>query len=208
MITFLTSATFILLFSIISAIIIIVALEMEREGVASTFFSLAIALVLYAHSAEILAFLSANVLNTVYFAVGYVILGLGWSFLRWNEKVKSVFRKLREKRDKFTSEFGRLDFEENQKKFNEKINYDFKDGNNKVITIENKDSFEKVVTKITPKGIEHKALIVSWISYWPLSIIGTLLNNPFRRFFNMVYESVSGFYDEIAKRQKNNILKD
>lgn len=209
MFTFITSMVFILPFLIIAAIVMIIALECQREGLASTFFSLAIALVLYTHGSEIWGFITQNAATTVYFAIGYVILGLGWSFLRWNEKVKAIFKKFVRIRNEFAEKQGLItaeEKEESHKKFILKLEYQFKNGDNRFIDFYSHDTNETIINKITPKGVKHKALIVSWISYWPLSVIGTLLNNPFRRFFEFIYESVSGFYDEIVKRQKNNIL--
>ena len=45
------------------------------------------------------------------------------------------------------------------------------------------------------------------ISYWPVSLIATLLNNPFRKFFEMVYSNISGFYDKITNSYKAEALK-
>jgi hypothetical protein len=41
------------------------------------------------------------------------------------------------------------------------------------------------------KVSDHKAMIFSWILYWPLSITWTLLNDPVRRFVNFIYNSIA-----------------
>lgn len=209
MITFITSMVFLVPFLIIAGVVMIIALECQREGIASTFFSLAIVAVLYAHGTEIWSFITENAATSIYFAIGYIILGLVWSFIRWNEKVKGIFRKFVKLRDNFNEKNTGVELttEQYQKEFNKTLEYQFKKGNGGFITIFTTQTQKEVIENITPKGVNHKALIVSWISYWPLSVIGTLLNNPFRRFFEFIYESVSGFYDEIVKRQKANILK-
>lgn len=203
--TLLASATFIIWFLIISTIIVIVSLETENEGVASTFFSLAIALLLWNYGSDILSFVNENLTTTISFIVGYVLVGLGWSFLKWNEKVKKVFNKFVRLKTEFLKNGGVIT-ENNKQDFNGYINREFKDGSGDSISISRDFDEDKIFEAITPKGNDYKALIVSWISYWPLSLVGTLLNNPFRRFFEYVYESVSGCYDEIAKKQKNKIL--
>jgi hypothetical protein len=54
--------------------------------------------------------------------------------------------------------------------------------------------------KIMPIGSENKASIIAWISYWPLSLLATLLNNPFRRLFEYVYSLVANAYDKISQK--------
>ena len=49
-------------------------------------------------------------------------------------------------------------------------------------------------------------MITSWISYWPASLGATLLNNPFRRFFEWIYSLVSGIYDKIGNSAAKGIV--
>lgn len=46
----------------------------------------------------------------------------------------------------------------------------------------------------------------NWISYWPVSIAATLLNNPFRQFFEWIYSNLSGYYDKITNRYQKDAL--
>jgi len=36
--------------------------------------------------------------------------------------------------------------------------------------------------------------------------MATLLNNPFRKFFEWVYDNLSGYYDKITNSQKQTLL--
>lgn len=208
MIAFLTSMVFILPFLIVAGIVMIISLETNKEGVASTFFSLATALVIWSYGPEIWDLITQNILTTVYFSVGYVILGLIWSFLKWNQKVANIFKTFSQLKTKFIEKHGEIT-KENRKKFYETLEYKFwySDYSGKQSYFNDDNSVEDVIALITPKGIDNKAKIVSWISYWPLSLIGTLLNDPFRRFFEWVYESVSGVYDKITKRLQNKYIQ-
>lgn len=214
MITFLTSLVFILPFLIVSAIVMIVSLETDKEGVASTFFSLATALVIWSYGSEIWFFISNNILTTIYFSVTYLILGLIWSFIKWNQKVSKIFKLFTKLKNDFIAEHGEIIERSdgvigNKKKFYNTLEYKFKtaDGKRKISNFYEIESIEDVIKDITPIGIKHKGKIISWISYWPLSLIGTILNDPFRRFFEWIYESVSEFYDKITTRQKNKYIK-
>ena len=198
MLTLLASATFILWFSIIAALVIIISLELQSEGTATTAFSLAIALLIWNYGGIAWAFMTANILVTVLFIVGYLICGVVWSFLKWNEFVKSVYRKFKATNDKFGS----------IKNPNDIVNLcerlrlvGISVYGNDVKTISD------IASKIMPKGLDNKASIVAWISYWPLSLLGTLLNNPFRRLFEYTYSLVSGLYDKISANHKANALK-
>lgn len=207
MIAFITSLAFIVPFLIVAGIVMIVSLENNKEGLATTFFSLSIALLGWTYSSEILAFVSENIASTIYFSIAYVILGLVWSFIRWNEKVKGIFKSFSRLKEKFVEKNGEIT-KENRKDFYNTLGgtfwYSDYSGKHR---FDGDYNIDKVVKEITPKGIDNKALIVSWISYWPLSLIGTLLNNPFRRFFEWIYESVSGFYDKITANQKAKYIK-
>lgn len=61
--------------------------------------------------------------------------------------------------------------------------------------------------KMIPIGSENKSAIIAWISYWPLSLLATLLNNPFRRLFEYTYSLVANAYDEIGKRHFKSLFE-
>lgn len=208
MIAFLTSLIFVIPFLIGTAIIMIVSLETNKEGVASTFFSLATALVIWSYGPDLWALITNNILTTVYFSVGYVILGLIWSFIKWNQKVAKIFKLFSKLKAKFIEKNGEIT-KANKKDFFKTLEYKFwySDYSGKKGYFNDDNSLEEVIKDITPKGIDNKAKIVSWIAYWPLSLIGTLLNDPFRRFFEWIYELVSGVYDKITQAQKNKYIQ-
>ncbi len=202
MIALLASSTFILWFSVIAAVVIMVSLEMKSEGTATTAFSLAVALVLWNYGGDIWNFISSDILTTTLFIVGYLVCGVIWSFLKWNEFVKAIYRVFSEEKAKFV-ESSKLDID-NIRNFCEVLRS--KDKNIKVYGSDVL-SYADIVEKITPKGLNYKSSIIAWISYWPLSLIATLLNNPFRRLFEYTYSLVSGLYDKIGSSHKANALK-
>lgn len=198
MLTLLASATFILWFSIIAALVIIISLELQSEGTATTAFSLAIALLIWNYGTIVWGLMTANILVTVLFIVGYLICGVIWSFLKWNEFVKSVYRKFKT----VVNKVGELKAPNDIVNLCEKLRL-------VGISVYSSDvkTTSDIANKIMPKGLDNKASIVAWISYWPLSLLGTLLNNPFRRLFEYTYSLVSGLYDKISANHKANALK-
>lgn len=50
-----------------------------------------------------------------------------------------------------------------------------------------------------PAARRHKAAITMWMTYWPLVLVWTVINDPVRKFFNWVYDSVTGLLESISK---------
>lgn len=190
MIEILTSATFIFWFAIIAVITMAVLLEYEREGWATTIFSVGSALILWNYRESILGFVMESPGTTFGFIGSYVVTGIIWSFMKWKNYVNSKTNQFYKVKLNFIDGGG--DIKNDWKKWIEYLN--------KHISSMFYESWspEEVVAKIVPQASEKKSLITSWISYWPASLGATLLNNPFRRFFEWIYSLVSGIYDRIG----------
>ncbi len=88
MIEFFLSAPFVLSAIIIIAVAIAVLLEFEKEGWATSLFSVGAALTLWAYKGAIWDVVSNNPLPIVYFVLTYVVLGIGWSIFKWKFYIK------------------------------------------------------------------------------------------------------------------------
>lgn len=195
MIEFILSAPFVLSVIFIIAISMAILLEFEREGWATTFFSIGIALTLWAYKIEIWDVVSTNPWPTIYFSLSYVVAGIIWSFVKWKNYIGSKIDLFTEYKQNFIKENG--DINSNWKKWTEFL-YNHKNTLGASSYFEVKDTPETIAEKILPKANDKKSLIVSWISYWPMSLSATLLNNPFRKFFYWIFSLVSGIYDKIG----------
>jgi Ca2+/Na+ antiporter len=189
--------------SAIAAIVMMISLEVEREGVATTAVSIALALLLWNYGHDLWSFVKSDYVTTLLFVLGYLVVGVVWSFLKWNEKVKKVFAEFRRVKDKYVTKNGKIETKEELKDFSSYLvdKTSWRSG-----SFYDKKTMAEVVDVITPKGIENKSTIVAWISYWPLSLLATLLNNPFRRLFEYVYSLVSGLYDRISKKHASALI--
>jgi hypothetical protein len=202
----LASSTFIIGAWVTIAILMAILLEFEKEGWATTFFSLGIALLLWNFKGDIWTFISSNPTATIGFAVSYVVIGIIWSFLKWNSYVKNVFNKLKKIKDDFIRDNKEIN-DKNRVLFNSRIqNSGVRKGDGGSLYVSDSDTLEKIIEKISPIASEKKSIITSWISYWPVSLMATLLNNPFRKFFEWVYDNLSGYYDKITNSQKQTLL--
>lgn len=202
----LASTTFMIGAWVVIAILMAILLEFEKEGWATTFFSLGIALLLWNFRNEIWTLISSNPTATIGFTVSYILIGIVWSFLKWNYYVKNIFNKLKTIKINFIREYKEIN-DENRAIFNTKVNYSgLRSGNGSSLYISENTTLEQIIEKISPIASEKKSVITSWISYWPVSLMATLLNNPFRKFFEWIYDNISGYYDKITKSQKQTLL--
>ena len=203
MLEFLSNIYVILGVSIVGAIAIMVSLENEEEGWASGIVSLVLALLLWNYGKDIWSFVSTNIATTIYFSLGYIILGMGWSMLKWNEFVKKKVNLFKTKRAEYLVKNTNFD-EKDKIHLNGLCDFlrlfGFKVWGHEV------KNMKEVIIKIMPSGTDNKASIISWISYWPLSLTATLLNNPFRRLWLYVYSMCSGVYDRISIRHAKNLI--
>jgi hypothetical protein len=195
MIEFILSAPFVLSAIIILAISIAVLLEFEKNGWATTLFSLGTALTLWAYKAEIWDFVSSNPMPTIYFTLIYIGAGLTWSFVKWKTYINKRVDRFEEAKAGFIKAGNDIksDWRGWIEYLNDKIPYYLRNS-----TFWERHTPEEVGANVIPIAKEKKALIVSWISYWPMSLFATLLNNPFRRFFEWIYSLVSGIYDKMG----------
>lgn len=202
----LASATFIWSASIIAIIAMAILLENELEGWATTIFSLGLALLLWNFKMDIWSFIISNPTKTIGFILFYILAGVVWSFLKWHSYVKNIFLKIKEVKDNFIRENKEIN-EKNIRFFNDNLrSLKLKDADGYQFNIDTNATFDKILEKATPVASKKKSVITSWISYWPVSLAATLLNNPFRRFFEWIYTNLSGYYDKITNSQKQALL--
>lgn len=197
MIEFIQSAPFVLSAIIVIAISIAVLLEFEKEGWATTLFSIGTALTIWTYKADILGFIMENTAQTIYFALAYIVGGLVWSLLKWKSYIGRKVDQYEDIKIEFTKQTGEI--KDNWKKWLSKLESNFD------ISLYDYYTPEQIALKIVPQAKERKSLIISWISYWPMSLGATMLNNPVRRFFEWVYSLVSGIYDKIGASAANKI---
>jgi hypothetical protein len=204
--TLFASTTFIIGAWIAIAVLVAILLEFELEGWATTFVSLGIALLMWNYRGEAWEMISQNPWPTVGFVVSYIIIGIVWSFIKWNTYVKRTFGRIKKVKDEFIAEHKEIN-DGNRAEFNQMIEkLRLKDSSGYTISVFDKTTLDDIIKKVTPVASEKKSIITAWISYWPMSLVGTLLNNPFRHFFEWLYDNLSGYYDKITNKYKQDIL--
>ncbi len=49
-----------------------------------------------------------------------------------------------------------------------------------------------------PQASDNKGKIIAWMIYWPFSLVGTLLNDPVRKLFNLIFDQFKNLYQKMA----------
>ena len=205
MIEFILSAPFVLSAIIVIAITIAVLLEFEKEGWATTLFSLGTALTLWVYKSEIWEFVSTNPMSTIYFALSYIGAGLAWSLFKWKFYIGKRTEMFNTIKQEFIDKKGEIKSQWSlwiQHLNNTGLYYSL----DLTSVFYEVHTPEEIVRKVIPLASTKKSLIVSWISYWPMSLGATLLNNPFRRFFEWIYSLVSGIYDKMGNSEVSKMV--
>ena len=59
-----------------------------------------------------------------------------------------------------------------------------------------------------PKARNHKGKVLSWMTYWPWSLLWTLFNDFVRRVFNAIYNKIQKFLQKISDHAFRGTEKD
>lgn len=69
------------------------------------------------------------------------------------------------------------------------------------------DYSARQITMEPPQVSQHKARIMGWMMFWPVSLTWTLLNDPVRAAFQHIYASISSTLQEISNKAFNRYVK-
>jgi hypothetical protein len=205
MLEILANSYVILIVGIVAAIVTMISLEMEEEGWATTAVSIALALLLWNYGHDIWVFVKDDFGTTILFVLGYLIAGVVWSFMKWNEFVKRKINTFKKVRAELIVK--RPEFSDTNDRDMSQLCDNLRANGFSGIYNHNVKSMGELILKITPIGSENKSGIIAWISYWPLSLLATLLNNPFRRLFEYVYSLVANAYDKISEKHFKSLVE-
>ena len=127
--------------------------------------------------------------ETLMFVGAYLVAGIIWSFIKWFSFLMAFRDEYRETKGRWLIKKGLskqmvLD-EALQKSFFSDLSFAKFRGNSLT---------EK------PKASTNKRRIVAWMSFWPFSAVGTLINDPVRRFFNFLFNQFKATYQRMSDR--------
>ena len=157
-------------------------IEYAKPAWATVTLVLTFAFLRYVKAFDIVAYAPNHVVDILWFLLAYAIIGAIWSFVKWQ-----FF--LLENRDAYAK---------HRKAFLQQNNI-----KGDAILEELKDKWAGYVIsrKIgKPDADDHKETIIMWMTYWPWSILWSLLDDFVKRAFNWIYDQIGKTYDKMADK--------
>jgi hypothetical protein len=188
---------------IAESVLLLALIEYEKVGWGTISLIATLAALYFLGNSEVVAYLAQNPLTIALGVCGYFVAGTVWSVAKWWFYVGNV----REKYDERKADFlrsngveGTVIPDELKKKWKESLAHstysvyggarqDFSNG-------------------IVPKARDHKAKILTWMTYWPWSMVWTLINDPVKRLFKYIYRSIQELLQSISNRAFRGVEND
>jgi len=141
--------------------------------------------------------------RSLLYVFGYLLLGFIWSFIKWWQYVNKEAFTYKEKRYKWLS---------NQREKRKEAKLDLYGLGS--ITLDTKVPKEMIkdwfsyawyLSNNKPSAVNHKRSISHWIIYWPISLLGSLLNDFIGKVIRIIVVKFRSFYEIITKNAYKNI---
>jgi hypothetical protein len=173
---------------LVTFVLLIFLVELEYFGWSTLLMIATIASVQFLHVANIWEWAKQNYILTLVCIAMYLLLGVVWSFAKWIFFLRKFNRKRLEVIDQW--------------KFNPKQSETRagKDTEEVITNLLQREHYKKTNLASRPVAAQYKTTIIEWMLWWPISMIGTFLNDPVRDLFNFMYEHLSGLYQQMADK--------
>lgn len=146
------------------------------------------------HIVDIVPWVTTHALETVWLVLGYLAIGVIWSFVKWFSFLMNFRDAFREARTAYfeargwPANYGMN--EEETAKFRQDVSsyrygqYQFR-GNS---------------LNEKPRATKNKGRITAWMAFWPFSFVGTMINDPLRRVFKILFDAFRSLYQKMSDR--------
>ena len=136
---------------------------------------------------DIWGYVIHNKMTILYYVLGYAAFGVATSVFKWWRYVRNNVEKYLEAKAEYQSDNGNLT---DWARYRDQGRY------NAIKFI-----FEPVARR-------HKAVITMWITYWPLVLLWTLINDPVRKAIIFLRDHVMGILERISKNAFKDVDND
>jgi hypothetical protein len=178
----------IFLFALIGVIIVAIVLtELEQFGWATVLLLATVFGSQALHVAEPLTWVKDHAVESLVYSLIYVAVGIAWSFAKWFSFLIQFRDRFRKEKERFLTNKD-LDI---KSQVPAALLYEFNSSLSRY-------SYHGNSLNEKPRASNNKSRIVSWMSLWPCSVIGTILNDPIRRIFNFLFGQFKALYQRLA----------
>jgi len=159
--------------------------EIERWGWATATLIASVVAMHYFNVFDVVAYLRTHVMETVIYVGVYFAAGVPWSFVKWFSFLYRFRDEYRETKESFKTAFDKREKMHAASGFGADVARPSLD-----------EAFKHAHPRFAkrPTAAENKSRIVAWMSLWPLSMVGTLLNDPVRRLVNFLFNRFKKLY--------------
>jgi hypothetical protein len=170
--------------------VVITALVENEEGVWATVVAIGSIIGLnYLWKLPIVAAIKANPGHTALLIASYFAIGIGWSFVKW---VLFLHKENFKYRDFKTQFLAKKNAAELTPELAASLMEDL-DSHNKYEAYR-----DHRISATPPQFLDHKGKLTRWATYWPFSIIGTLLNDVVRKSWTYIINLLQGTYQRVS----------
>lgn len=179
------------------SLLMLVTVEYEKPGWATLSLIVTFVLLAFLGNFNILNQAMAHPVLTVLFVLGYFALGTLWSVVKWWFYVHNRAEKLKEIQADYFAIKGynpnyKMSSEEKQKFLSGHPNGWFR-------------GYEALDFATRPLARENKSRILTWMIYFPWSAIWTLINDPVKKLFKMIFLKIQSIFEGISKHAYKDI---
>ena len=139
------------------------------------------ALVHFFSDIHLVQFLKDNYTNCLFYSGVYLVVGVLWGFIKWWLFVVEVKEEYKQRRKVFMHKHNIID-----------------PSHMSSPTIKDMFAREVNTSNIPPRASEHKSEITGWISYWPISVIWSLISDFVTAFFKRIYKIFASSFQRIS----------
>lgn len=155
--------------AVIASILLFAFIEAE-EGSAATITLLLFLAIQQFFGFNVISYLVESPMRTLYLIGGYFVGGTIWSFIKWWFYVKDVRYRYDEAREEKAPSMSKKEW---------------------AYYVANYGLSKPIASK-------SKEKILRWMSFWPWSLIWTLINDPVKKAFRAIYQRIQGLLQSIA----------
>jgi len=191
--------------------------EVEHWGWATVVMLLTLVGLHFTHVFSLYEFFRDHALEGLIGTAGYVGAGLVWSFIKWLSFLMGFRDTYREQREAFLGAKNlptdtKVLTEEQEREFLEGLSYMAHTEAPYVYDADGKKvgaprrwkaslyDYRGNSLNVRPRAAKNKSRITSWAIFWPFSLVGTLINDPLRRLWNLIWGAVKGLYQKMSDR--------
>lgn len=116
--------------------------------------------------------------------IAYFLIGVGWGVVKWWAFCTALRDGYAELRADYMQRNGWAESDLNDTRRRDMVS-----------TLRRQFEFN-----LPPQIRQHKARTITWMVYWPMSLLWTALNDPIRRLYNWAYNVISDVLQSISGR--------